>query len=292
MNLDYYKNFIAIVEAGGVGKAAKQLHLAQPALSHQLRVMEQEFNAPLLEKRPGKRTLSLTAEGWVLYRQAKRMADLDFSLHEEIESISRGVSGTLRISSSPASTALLIDRCILPFSALYPDVRYRLREPYHMTLLSDVTNGISEIGIANAPLPDATLFDILRRRTARLRVVSWVGDALLANKTSLSANDLAGIPLAVSQSTEELVHKSFREYGLVPTLLAAVDSRSAALHFTAKKLARSITVWEENEPLPDGFISVPFEGTHTGVEKTMFCLKGHRLSPVMKQFISFIGETL
>lgn len=100
------------------------------------------------------------------------MADLDFSLHEEIKSISRGVSGTLRISASPASMPLLMDRFILPFAMLYPDVRYHLREPYHIPLLADVTQGISEIGIANAPLPDITLFDILGRRTTGLRVVS------------------------------------------------------------------------------------------------------------------------
>ena len=291
MNLDYYKNFIAIVESGGVGKAARSLHLAQPALSHQLRVMEREFGAPLLEKRPGKRTLSLTSAGWVLYRQAKRMADLDFSLHEEIESISRGVSGTLRISSSPASTGLLIDRCLLPFSALYPDVRYHLREPYHIPLLADVTQGISEIGIANAPLPDMTLFDILGRRTASLRVVSWAGDPLLSETSALSARDLATVPLAVSQSTEALVHKSFRQLGLAPMLAASVDSRSAALHLTAHRLARNITVWEDTEPLPEGFISVPFKGLYASVEKTLFCLKGHELSPVMKKFIEFIAKT-
>ncbi|MDY6084068.1 MAG: hypothetical protein SPI25_02285 [Dialister sp.] len=74
-------------------------------------------------------------------------------------------------------------------------------------------------------------------------------------------------------------------------LVASVDSRSATLHLTAHRLARNITDWEETEPLPEGFISVPFEGPYASIEKTLFCLKEHVLSPVMQKFIAFMADT-
>lgn len=40
MNLEFYKNFISIVEAGGLNKASRQIHVAQPALTRQLQLME------------------------------------------------------------------------------------------------------------------------------------------------------------------------------------------------------------------------------------------------------------
>lgn len=57
-------------------------------------------------------------------------------------------------------------------------------------------------------------------------------------------------------------------------LVASVDSRSATLHLTAHRLARNITVWEETEPLPEGFISVPFEGPYASIKKNAVLSEG------------------
>lgn len=43
--------------------------------------------------------------------------------------------------------------------------------------------------------------------------------------------------------------------------------------------------------MPEGFISVPFEGPYASIKKTLFCLKGHALSPVMQKFIAFMADT-
>lgn len=40
MNLEFYRNFIAMVEAGGMNRASREIHVAQPALTRQLQVME------------------------------------------------------------------------------------------------------------------------------------------------------------------------------------------------------------------------------------------------------------
>ena len=43
MDIEYYRNFIAIVEAGSISAAAKQIAIAQPALSNQLKVLQKRF---------------------------------------------------------------------------------------------------------------------------------------------------------------------------------------------------------------------------------------------------------
>ena len=62
MNLEFYKNFIAIVEAGGLNKASRQIHVAQPALTRQLQLMEKEYGAALVDPRRGPGISHGTAE--------------------------------------------------------------------------------------------------------------------------------------------------------------------------------------------------------------------------------------
>lgn len=63
MNIEFYKNFIAMVEAGGMNKAAREIHVAQPALTRQLQVLEKEYGAQLVKPRKGRHTLELTEAG-------------------------------------------------------------------------------------------------------------------------------------------------------------------------------------------------------------------------------------
>ena len=53
MDIEYYRNFIAIVEAGSISAAAKQIAIAQPALSNQLKVLQKRFGTQLLHVRRG-----------------------------------------------------------------------------------------------------------------------------------------------------------------------------------------------------------------------------------------------
>ena len=61
MDLQCYRNFIAIVEEGSLTAASQRLHIAQPALSNQLKAMEREYGASLLIR--GARRVSLTDGG-------------------------------------------------------------------------------------------------------------------------------------------------------------------------------------------------------------------------------------
>lgn len=53
MDIEYYRNFIAIVEAGSISAAAKQIAIAQPALSNQLKVLQKRFGTQRLHVRRG-----------------------------------------------------------------------------------------------------------------------------------------------------------------------------------------------------------------------------------------------
>ena len=68
MDLRQLRYFVTIVQTGSMAAAAKQLHLAQPALSHHLKNLEREFDTRLLERGP--KGMSATAKGELLYQHA------------------------------------------------------------------------------------------------------------------------------------------------------------------------------------------------------------------------------
>ena len=77
MNLLYYRNFVLATEAGNLTKAAHIAHIAQPALTHQIKVLEEEFGTKLFESGRGRHQLKLTDKGWTLYRRAKELCRLE-----------------------------------------------------------------------------------------------------------------------------------------------------------------------------------------------------------------------
>ena len=77
MNLDNYRNFRVIVEMGSLAAAAKKLHLAQSALSSQLKAFEEKFGAELIIKKRGVRRVLLTEAGKALYEKSGYICKLD-----------------------------------------------------------------------------------------------------------------------------------------------------------------------------------------------------------------------
>lgn len=69
MNLDFYRNYIKIIDCGTLSGAARELHIAQSTLSSQIRVLEEEYGSELFLR--GNRRLELTETGKLLYEKSK-----------------------------------------------------------------------------------------------------------------------------------------------------------------------------------------------------------------------------
>lgn len=74
MDMEYYRNFIAIVEAGSLSAASKRVHVAQPALSNQLKLLQKKFGTQLVNIRRGVHNIELTNAGCILYNKAKYLS--------------------------------------------------------------------------------------------------------------------------------------------------------------------------------------------------------------------------
>ena len=285
MNLEYYRNFIAIINAGSFIQAAKELCVAQSALSRQIHLLEKDYGTKLFQSGKGAHQLSLTDAGWIFYRQAKRLCELEAETRYEIENCSAGLQGTLRISLAPSRSPFFVSRYAKPFTQKYPGVSYEIRESYHLQLLEDVRQGRSEIGIAHAPIPDRSIFDVLFEREESLIVAGTSSDSFLSSNESIMSSELANHPLVFSRSLDEVMTRAAKKAGITLRRLAAIDNRSTALRFAQEGMAWAIVPWEDIEELPAGLIARPLIGLDERITKTIFCLRGQTLSPAMQRFL-------
>ena len=95
MNLQYYFNYVTIVEEGSLTAASRKLHIAQPALSNQIKAMEQKYGTRLFFR--GARRLELTDAGMILYQKAKRMCEIEQAAKNEIASGFTGHKGAYEL---------------------------------------------------------------------------------------------------------------------------------------------------------------------------------------------------
>ena len=144
MDIKQLTYFIAIVEEGNITRAANKLHMAQPPLSNQLKLLEDELGTKLLER--GARKVSLTDAGKILYKRAKHIVEITKATIIEIEEFGKGVQGTLRLGTISSSGTALLSSRVIEFNKKYPNIKFEIHEGNTYEVLEMINSGIIEVG--------------------------------------------------------------------------------------------------------------------------------------------------
>lgn len=173
MEVRQAEQFLAVVEHGGVVRAAAALHLAQPSLSQTIRTLEREMGAPLFH-RVG-RGLVLTTAGEALINPARQLLRDIATARASVAEATGVLTGTLDISLMGGPLERLVP-AIAAFRTQHPEVLVRLDVPdMERTLLRHVRQGRSELGFT--PLPPDT--DGEQAAPAGLEVIRLGEDELM-----------------------------------------------------------------------------------------------------------------
>lgn len=163
LELRHYRYFVALADALHFGRAAEYLGISQPALSQQLRVIEQAVGVPLLT-RSGRR-LGLTEVGTVFRDEALAVLRQVELSETATARASRGDTGALSIGYV-ASAALsgMLPNLIVDFRRAHPDVQVSIREMDMPAQIVAVADGELDIGFVRPPvrdLPDGVALQML-----------------------------------------------------------------------------------------------------------------------------------
>lgn len=142
MELRQLEYFLVLCEEMQFTKAAERLLIAQPTLSQQIKVLEQELGTPLFH-RIGKK-ISLTDAGYILLEQARTMFQTLDATKEQIQQLDRLEKGTLRIGALLGELTNLVSSIALQFMKQYPNIQVHItsNEDIHEML----RNNMIEVG--------------------------------------------------------------------------------------------------------------------------------------------------
>jgi LysR family cyn operon transcriptional activator len=145
MNLRHLRTFAAVVDAGGIHRAAARLHLTQPAASRQVQALEAELGI-LLFDRIGRR-LHLTSEGEDLLRRSRRLLAEAQSLGERASALRKGDTGILRVGATPMVIENTLAGFISHWRSRHPAVEVQLIEDGGIALPRRLDHGEIHFGI-------------------------------------------------------------------------------------------------------------------------------------------------
>ncbi|TML02224.1 MAG: LysR family transcriptional regulator [Actinobacteria bacterium] len=141
--------FCAVVERKSFSQAAERLGVTQPAVSLQIRSLEQRLGRQLLD-RSGRR-VEPTEAGLRLYASAQRLLQLEEQLLEELATGDEGVvDGTLELGASTGPGGSVVPVLLCEFQERYPDVHVRLTVSDTQTIVDRVADRELELGIVGA----------------------------------------------------------------------------------------------------------------------------------------------
>lgn len=203
MTFETLYNFLTVAQEGSISAAARKLMIAQPALSKQIRALEQELGCTLFIR--GSRLIQLTEAGRALCERVGQLRLMEASIRSQMRECSEGGAGILRLGITPYNSSALLEPLMSEFLRLYPGIYLDIHEATTFEVLSMLRAGIVEAGIVKTRFsggPDI----IVHCRVSDPLAAAWHPDFPFEPKgKTLTLKELSGVPLSVIRSFSELL---------------------------------------------------------------------------------------
>jgi len=196
MDLDQLHTFLEIVRLKSFSKAAQTCYRTQPAISAQVRQLEQELNTTLFERLGTK--ISLTTAGKIFAEYAEQILDLRRRAQDTINELDRVPRGELVIAANEATCIYVLPLVFSEFKKKFPNVQLSVDRSYGARVVEAVLNNLADFGITQLPVQEK-----------KLQVASIHSDEIvlllpakhpLAMKKSVTPRELSGYQLLLPKT--------------------------------------------------------------------------------------------
>lgn len=288
MDLRQLRYFCAIAEEGAISKAAGRLHISQPPLSLQLKLLEEELGVKLIERNT--RYLRLTQVGHVFYQRASQILEMIGTTTEEVRNMKHGISGVLSLGSPPAIGSLYIPDRIKAFSERYPHVRFNWRGGSTYRILELLDTYAIEFGIVRLPVPVGA-YHAMPLLTEPWVAVTHKGDERWTGEETISLQELAAVPLIMMHRQKgvpahDMVLDEMRLAGLTPDIFCESDQISMILSLVDRSLGMAVLPASTLALRPpEDFHCMKITGCSLQSSSAIIWRKGKLLSAVARLFL-------
>lgn len=293
MNIEFYRNYIQIAECGSLSAAARKLHIAQSALSTQLKQLEEEYQAELFHRTS--RQMELTDAGRILYETAKNISALLDSSQKEISACVEGAQGTVRVGMTQAYPDADVTKLLLRFQKENPKIRYSFYEVNSNEIMEMLRAGVVEIGIVRT---SGVLPPFLEEQIGiqqKLCVYCCYNNPWITpySKT-VPLSSLDQVPIAISRGFEALLSEIFARAGIAPVVMSVSTSRSNPMMWAKAGAAVAIICTNDRETADDAeSFCRPLQSNDPVIQKELITTrsfitaKGRGLSAAAQRFVDF-----
>ncbi len=191
-------------------RAGEQLHMTQPAVTFQIRQLEEQFNTRLFDRTHNK--VTLTDAGKQVYMYSDRILKIYDEMHHSITEMTGDVRGGVSLGASTTIAEYMLPLLIGKFKLKFPDVRISLKESNTEDIVAMVENNVVDLGIVEGSVNNKNLL-VEQCRVDQL-VVILPNSHKLAKETTLHVKDILSHPFICRETgsgTQEAIINYVRE---------------------------------------------------------------------------------
>lgn len=290
MDYDQLASFLEVAKLQSFSRAAEKIYRTQPAISAQVRLLEQECGEKLFD-RSGKK-VSLTQAGEILFRYAQKILDLQKEALQAIAELNQTPRGKLYIGANEATCLYVLPKTFARFRQLYPLVQISIYRNFSHKILQKVQEGAVDLGIVTLP-QTATNIEIIPVFRDEVQVVVPKNHPLAKNR-SVTIEEVAHHPLILPKTGHTRVVidrllRDFRNHVQISMELASVETQKK---FVGAGLGISLINRTYAQPeVAAGLLKlIPLEGEKIHRELGLIYRRDRYLSLPAKVFLEVVLE--
>jgi LysR family transcriptional regulator, low CO2-responsive transcriptional regulator len=231
MDFDQLETFLEVAKLSSFSRAAERRFRTQPAISAQIRALEEEVGAKLLDRSGGK--VAITAAGKVFQKYAEETLEQRRVVLIAIAEMHRVPRGEIVVAANEGTCLHILPEVFADFKRQYPSVAVSVKRSEHGKILEAIIENSCDFGIVSLPVPDKRLTVVPIHRD-ELVVITPPGHPL-AQRKQANVADLVDYPLLLPKlgRTRDALEAIFHERRLKPTISMELDSSELLKRFVA-----------------------------------------------------------
>lgn len=222
MEIKQLEYFRTIVDEGNVSAAARALHMTQPPLSYQMKMLEEELQVQLFIR--GTKRITLTEASKVLYARATSLLTMTDITKREV--IKASQSATLHIGLTPSSVSIMSDY-LVRFASKYSDIHFDIHEGSTFALKNELENGLVDITTLRTPivLNECNTCVLLQENLVAMAIPGFFD----IEYTNISLKELSQKSLILSHRYRKYIISAFEDNGLTCDIYCECEDARTAI---------------------------------------------------------------
>jgi LysR family transcriptional regulator, low CO2-responsive transcriptional regulator len=231
MDFDQLETFLEVAKLSSFSRAAERRFRTQPAISAQIRALEEEVGAKLLDRSGGK--VAITAAGKVFQKYAEDTIEQRRVVLIALAEMHRIPRGEIVVAANEGTCLHILPEVFADFKRQYPSVAVSVKRLEHNKILEAIIENSCDFGIVSMPVPDKRLTVVPIHRD-ELIVITPPNHPLARQKKATVA-EVIEFPLLLPKlgRTRDALEAIFDERRLKPTVSMELDSSELLKRFVA-----------------------------------------------------------